>query len=198
MTRPCFQNSSHTSRASLRSSPRWHLHPHQRGGAGGNFRLFLFFSKDISATTVQLCHVVLFSPQLRCYCLRTVLMTLLSIRQASEQKSSVFYCCALSVGESPIVPLNNWDQRICLLYFFFSPWSATKLLVLSPRSIASVTRPERKRRRGATERGRERKGKTGRESEICAHNGDCRYAKYLWFLIRELPLALPLGHRVTW
>lgn len=82
---------------------------------------FWFFSKDISATTVQLCHVVLFSPQLRCYCLRTVLMALLSIRQAGEQKSSVFYCCALSVGESPIVPLNNWDQRICLLYIYFFP-----------------------------------------------------------------------------
>lgn len=130
---------------------------------------FCFFERTFQPQRCNSAMLCCFHPQLRCYCLRTIstLMTLLSIRQAGKQKSSVFYCCALSFGESPIVPLNNWDQRICLLYFF-SPWSATKLLVLSPRSIASVTRPERKRRRGARERGRERKGENGeREWDLC-------------------------------
>lgn len=86
---------------------------------GISFFLFPFF-KAISASMVQLCHVVLCgSPQSRWYSLRTVsaLITLFSVRQA-KHKASVFYCCVVSFGESPIVSLNNWDQRICLLYFF--------------------------------------------------------------------------------
>lgn len=105
---------------------------------------------------------------------------------------TAFLLLCLILCESPFVPLNNWKQRTCLFYFF--TWSAIPTsFVLKINCFGNATREDERGER-RVERGCEIQG----EREICAHNGDCRYAKYLWFLIRELPLSPPLAHCVTW
>lgn len=102
----------------------------------------------------------------------------------------------LILCDSPIVPLNNWNLRTCLFYFLLGQHLPI-LVFFPPLKINCLGNTTRENASG--ERRVERGGEIrGREREICAHNGDCRYAKYLWFLIRELPLSPPLAHCVTW